>query len=80
MPTRSTKRYAMTALENPQTTLTVAEESPRPDGFAKGLWKAHPMTPLTKCGTAFTAKTPAKKYDTSHNQFIMQRSSVQATK
>src|ERR1700679_2417896 len=38
-PTCATSRYPTTALKNPQTTLTVAEESPLPGGFAKGLWK-----------------------------------------
>jgi hypothetical protein len=36
-PTCATSRYPTTALKNPQTTLTVEEESPLPGGLAKGL-------------------------------------------
>jgi hypothetical protein len=60
-PTCTVSRYPTAALQNPQTTLTVAEESPWPGGFAKGVWKGRPIVPATKCGTAFAAKTPPKK-------------------
>lgn len=50
-------------LNAPQSTLTVDEESPWPGGLAKGLWKARPVTPLTRCGIAFAKNTPPKKYE-----------------
>jgi hypothetical protein len=49
-----------------------------PRRFCKGLWKDRPMMPLTKCGTAFTAKAPPKKYETRQSQFIRQSSFFQA--
>jgi hypothetical protein len=58
-------------LKNPQTTLTVEEESPLPGGLANGLWNARPINPETKVGMAFSVKEPAKKYDTSQSQSMM---------
>src|ERR1700733_13983683 len=47
-PTCASSRYPTSALKNPQTTLTVEEESPLPRGLAKGLWKGRPIVPATK--------------------------------
>jgi len=38
----------MTKLRNPQSTLTVEDDSPVTGGLAKGVWKDRPVTPLTK--------------------------------
>jgi hypothetical protein len=49
-------------LKNPQSTLTVDEESPCPRGLANGLWNGRPIMPLTACGTALARNAPPRKY------------------
>lgn len=48
---------AITTLINDQTTFNGAD-----DTFLNGVMCFCPVIPLTKCGTAFNAKKPAKKY------------------
>jgi hypothetical protein len=45
----------------PQSTLTVGEDSLLPSREAKGVGNRRPHTPVVKCGTEFTRKTPPKK-------------------
>ena len=47
---------------NAHKTLMKGEDKPFPGGFAKGVGNLLPETPLTKCGTVFVKKTPAKKH------------------
>ena len=49
----------------------LAGETPRPGGFAKGVWKARPEMPLTICGTALATKAPPKKSATKEYQCII---------
>ena len=51
----------MTKLRNPQSTLTVEDDSPVTGGLAKGVWKDRPVTPLTKWGTPLARKAPPRK-------------------
>ncbi len=51
----------MTRLKKPQTMLMREEDRPSPRGLANGLWKARPIVPLTKCGTALASTRPPAK-------------------
>jgi hypothetical protein len=48
-------------LNQPQMTLTSADDSPTPRGVANGVWNLLPQMPCTKCGTPLARKAPAKK-------------------
>ncbi len=54
--------HASRRLKKPHSTLTVGGDKPLPGGFAKGVWKARPDTPLTTCGSALARNAPPKKY------------------
>src|SRR5580658_10046728 len=60
-PTRNTNKYPTTKLNAPHNTFIIGEDSPFPGGEANGDGNLLPITPLTKCGTAFTRKNPPKK-------------------
>ena len=54
----------MAMLSAPQSTLTVEDDRPSPEGFANGLCNGRPIMPLTRCGTAFVKNAPPKKKET----------------
>ncbi len=54
-------KYPISIFNNAHSTFVTGEESPLPGGSAKGVGKALPEIPFTKCGTALARNIPAKK-------------------
>lgn len=52
--------YPKAKLAEPHNTLVNGDEFPNPGGLPKGEGNGFPEMPLTKCGTKFAKKTPAK--------------------
>ena len=67
-PTRNTNKYPITKLNAPHKTFTIAEDSPFPGGEANGDGNRLPITPATKCGTAFTKNIPPKSKPHKHTK------------
>ena len=61
MPLALNSRKPTIKLNNAQTTFTVGDDKPFPGGLAKGVGNLLPQIPITKCGTRFAKKAPAKK-------------------
>ena len=54
------RKKPMMRLAKAHSVFVRGEDKPLPGGFANGVGKPLPESPCTKCGMAFTKKTPAK--------------------